>query len=167
MSILVVLELDVPTNVRILGPGLRPADPQGPVRRAHAARAHPDASGACGPLTLCGLENGDMTLGPHRTADLDQPWWPSRWHACSVCETARQGIVLLQNDGILPLAADTAAHIAVIGGYSQLGVPIGTGSSAVVPPGGYAAVIPVGGGGHMGVGRNVHLLPSSPVAAKR
>ncbi|WP_371495071.1 hypothetical protein OG871_07015 [Kitasatospora sp. NBC_00374] len=92
MSILVVLELDVPTNVRILGPGLRPADPQGPVRRAHAARAHPDASGACGPLTLCGLETGDMTLGPHRTADLDQPWWPSRWHACSVCETARQGI---------------------------------------------------------------------------
>ncbi|MFJ1705592.1 hypothetical protein [Kitasatospora sp. NPDC088346] len=92
MSILVVLELDVPTNVRILGPGHRPADPQGPVRRAHAARADPDASGACGPLTLCGLETGDMTLGPHRSADLDEPWWPSRWHACSVCETARRDI---------------------------------------------------------------------------
>ena len=52
----------------------------------------------------------------------------------------------------------------MIGGYSQLGVPIGTGSSAVVPPGGYAAVIPVGGGGAMGVGRNLYLLPSSPLA---
>ena len=42
---------------------------------------------------------------------------------------------LLENDGVLPLAADDAARIAVIGGYSQLGVPVGTGSSAVVPPG--------------------------------
>ena len=41
---------------------------------------------------------------------------------------------------MLPLATDTAARIAVIGGYAQLGVPVGTGSSAVTPPGGYAAV---------------------------
>ena len=56
-------------------------------------------------------------------------------------KTARQGIVLLKNDGVLPLAAETTARIAVIGGHAQVGVPVGTGSSAVVPPGGYAAVI--------------------------
>ncbi|GAB4950633.1 hypothetical protein MAHJHV50_49560 [Mycobacterium avium subsp. hominissuis] len=31
------------------------------------------------------------------------------------------------------------ARIAVIGGYAQLGVPAGFGSSTVVPAGGYAA----------------------------
>jgi beta-glucosidase len=75
---------------------------------------------------------------------------------------ARQGIVLLKNDGVLPLAADSAARIAVIGGYSQLGVPVGTGSSAVVPPGGFAAEIAIGGPGIMGSARNLYLLPSSP-----
>ena len=50
-------------------------------------------------------------------------------------ETARQGIVLLANDGVLPLDAE---RIAVIGGHAQVGVPAGTGSSAVAPPGGYA-----------------------------
>jgi beta-glucosidase len=79
-------------------------------------------------------------------------------------ETARQGVVLLDNDGILPLAADTTARIAVIGGFAQLGVPVGTGSSAVTPPGGFAAVIPIGGPGLMGASRNLYLLPSSPEA---
>ena len=65
-------------------------------------------------------------------------------------ETARRGIVLLKNDGVLPLATDTTARIAVIGGFAQLGVPAGTGSSAVTPPGGFAAVIPIGGPGIMG-----------------
>jgi beta-glucosidase len=77
---------------------------------------------------------------------------------------ARQGIVLLKNDGVLPLAAGSAARIAVIGGYSQLGVPVGTGSSAVVPPGGFAAEIAIGGPGIMGSARNLYLLPSSPEA---
>ena len=77
-------------------------------------------------------------------------------------EAARQGIVLLKNDGLLPLAADKVMRIAVIGGHAQEGVPTGTGSSAVVPPGGYAAVIKIGGPGVM---RNLYLLPSSPIAA--
>lgn len=79
-------------------------------------------------------------------------------------DVARQGIVLLKNDGILPLAADTTARIAVIGGYAQLGVPTGAGSSAVLPPGGYAEVVRVGGSGIMAGGRNLYLLPSSPLA---
>jgi beta-glucosidase len=77
-------------------------------------------------------------------------------------ETARQGIVLLRNDGVLPLSADTTARIAVIGGHAQEGVPTGTGSSAVAPVGGYAAVIKIGGPGITGPGRNLRLLPSSP-----
>jgi beta-glucosidase len=35
-------------------------------------------------------------------------------------ETARQGIVLLKNESALPLAPDTPARIAVIGGHAQV-----------------------------------------------
>ena len=83
-------------------------------------------------------------------------------HRAIALDTARQGIVLLENDGILPLAA---GRIAVIGGYAQLGVPCGTGSSAVVPPGGFAAEIAIGGPGIMGDFRKLFLHPSSPLAA--
>ena len=78
-------------------------------------------------------------------------------------EVARQGVVLLKNDGILPLPTDSELRIAVIGGHAQTGVPTGCGSSAVVPPGGYAEVIRIGGPGLMGLGRNLYLLPSVPV----
>jgi hypothetical protein len=72
-------------------------------------------------------------------------------------------VVLLKNDGILPLASDTTARIAVIGGHAQLGWPVGFGSSAVVPPGGYATRSAIGGPGPMGALRNVNLLPSAPL----
>ncbi len=78
-------------------------------------------------------------------------------------EGARQGIVLLKNDGALPLSAETKAKIVVIGGHAQIGVPAGTGSSAVEPPGGFAEVIHVGGPGFMGVTRNLYLSPSPPL----
>jgi beta-glucosidase len=78
-------------------------------------------------------------------------------------EIARQGIVLLKNDGVLPLATDKPLKIAVIGGHALEGVPTGTGSSAVLPPDGYAAVIKIGGPGDMARWRNLYLLPSSPV----
>jgi beta-glucosidase len=84
-------------------------------------------------------------------------------HGEIALETARQGIVLLKNDDILPIASDSTAHIAVIGGHAHVGVPTGCGSSAVVPPGGYAAVIKIGGPGVMGVARNLYLLPGSPL----
>jgi beta-glucosidase len=79
-------------------------------------------------------------------------------------ETARQGIVLLKNEGALPLATDKPLKIAVIGGYAQLGVPTGTGSGAVLPVGGYAGVVQIGDAGTMGAARNLYLLPSSPLA---
>jgi beta-glucosidase len=79
-------------------------------------------------------------------------------------EAARQGIVLLKNDGALPLAADGPLKVAVIGGFAHLGVPTGTGSGAVLPVGGHAAVINLGGTGAMGGGRSLFILPSSPLA---
>ncbi len=97
-----------------------------------------------------GVDRGDATLEPDMAAHND-----------IALQIARQGIVLLQNRGALPLAPD--ARIAVIGGYAQLGVPTGCGSSAVVPPGGYAQVVPIGGPGLTGGTRNLYLLPSSPV----
>jgi beta-glucosidase len=80
-------------------------------------------------------------------------------------EIARQGIVLLKNDGTLPVATNKPLKIAVVGGYAQLGVPTGTGSAAVQPVGGYAASVNIGGAhGAMGNARNLYLLPSSPLA---
>jgi beta-glucosidase len=80
-------------------------------------------------------------------------------------ETARQGIVLLKNEGaLLPLSSDKPLKIAVIGGYGQLGVPTGTGSGAVLPVGGYAGVVQIGGAGTLGAARNLYLIPSSPLA---
>jgi beta-glucosidase len=87
---------------------------------------------------------------------------PAAHHEIAL-EAARQGIVLLENHGILPLAADTTARIAVIGGYADVGVPVGTGSSAVTPPGGYAGEVHIGGPGIMGSMRNLYLLPASPM----
>jgi beta-glucosidase len=85
-------------------------------------------------------------------------------HAEIALETARQGIVLLKNDGALPLATDTTARIAVIGGHAQVGVVTGCGSSAVTPPGGYAEVVRIGGAhAGMSAARNLYLLPSSPL----
>ena len=71
--------------------------------------------------------------------------------------------MLLKNDGALPIAAGNPKSIAVIGGHAQQGVPSGTGSGAVLPAGGYAAVIKIGGAGIMGGYRNLFLFASSPL----
>ena len=97
---------------------------------------------------------------PESAPDLDA-------HNEIALQIARQGIVLLTNRGLLPLAPESTARIAVIGGYAQLGVPAGYGSSAVVPPGGYADVIPIGGAGLEAGLRNLYLLPSSPLEELR
>jgi beta-glucosidase len=95
--------------------------------------------------------------GPAPDVDLEA-------HNEIALEAARQGIVLLKNDGVLPLAADTPLNVAVIGGHAQEGVASGTGSSAVVPVGGFAGVVKIGGAGVMGGTRNLYLFPSSPLA---
>ena len=78
-------------------------------------------------------------------------------------DIARQGIVLLKNDGALPLAADKPLKIAVIGGYAQQGVISGTGSGAVAPVGGFAGTMKIGGAGVMGRHRNLFLFAPSPL----
>ena len=80
---------------------------------------------------------------------------------------ARQGIVLLKNDGALPLPTDEPLKIAVIGGHAQQGVISGTGSGAVAPVGGFADVIEIGGAGVMGTLRNLFLLRPSPLRKLR
>lgn len=80
---------------------------------------------------------------------------------------ARQGTVLLANRGALPVAPESGLRIAVIGGYAHLGVPAGYGSSTVVPQGGYAGVVPIGGSGLEAGLRNLYLLPSSPLQELR
>ncbi|HEY0872317.1 MAG TPA: fibronectin type III-like domain-contianing protein, partial [Vicinamibacterales bacterium] len=70
-------------------------------------------------------------------------------------DIARQGIVLLKNDGALPLATDKPLKVAVIGGYAQQGVISGTGSGAVAPVGGFAGQMKIGGAGVMGRHRNM------------
>ena len=99
-----------------------------------------------------GVDRGEVAPAPDMAA-----------HNEIALRIARQGIVLLTNRGLLPLAPESTARIAVIGGYANVGVPAGYGSSAVVPPGGYAAVIPVGGLGLEAGLRKLHLLPSSPL----
>ena len=82
-------------------------------------------------------------------------------------EGARQGIVLLKNDGVLPLSTEEPLQVAVIGGHAQQGVISGTGSGAVAPVGGFAATIKIGGAGVMGKHRNLFLFPPSPLEALR
>jgi beta-glucosidase len=89
-----------------------------------------------------------------------------RAHAALARRSAAEGMVLLKNDGILPLA-NAATRILVVGGYADAGVMSGFGSSQVTPKGGHAAVIPVGGRNGLGQLARQHLLPSSPLRALR
>jgi len=72
---------------------------------------------------------------------IDEPVRPApidfKAHADVTQAGAEGGIVLLKNEGVLPLAAG-AKSIAVIGGHADRGVLTGGGSAQVYPPGGNA-----------------------------
>src|SRR4029450_7729691 len=88
-------------------------------------------------------------------------------HNAAALETAREGIVLLKNDGALPLAP-TLKPLAVIGGLANVGVMGGGGgSSQVIPPGGFALTIPLGGVGLLGGIRNERFIAPGPVDSLR
>ncbi len=55
----------------------------------------------------------------------------------------REGAVLLRNEGLLPLSAETR-KLVVIGAHADRGVPSGGGSSQVAPRGGIAFKQPIG-----------------------
>jgi beta-glucosidase len=80
--------------------------------------------------------------------------------------TAEEGIVLLKNDGALPLAS-TIRRIVVIGGHADVGVLSGGGSSQVVPVGGPALTVkmPDNSDNPMAQFRFAVYDPSSPLAA--
>jgi len=92
-------------------------------------------------------------------------------HAAIAQAQAEEGIVLLKNDGILPLARG-AKRIAVIGAHAEAGVPSGMGSSQVTAPYRESPLLPVravpmGGEGQMAMWANVIFHPSPPLAAIR
>ncbi len=64
-------------------------------------------------------------------------------HAAVALDAAQRGIVVLKNNGVLPLSP-AIRRIAVIGGYADAGVLSGGGSSQVSPVGG-PFIVPFGG----------------------
>ena len=98
--------------------------------------------------------------GPQEKPDLEA-------HLNSVIEVARQGTVLLKNDGILPIRPDVKS-IAVIGAFSHLGmVSGGYGSSLTDPVGGFALNVPLGGTNKLGPARRLAITGPSPVSELR
>ena len=101
-------------------------------------------------------------------ADWPRPAQPqpidTKAHAQIARDVAVEGIVLLKNEGVLPIATSTRS-IVVIGGFADIGVMSGAGSSQVNPVGGAAAIIPVGGPGLLGSFARQLIVPSSPLKA--
>ncbi len=85
----------------------------------------------------------------------------ARGEAAARAEAAA-GTVLLKNNAILPLLK-TAKRIAVIGGYANIGVMSGGGSSQVAPQSGPALAVPTQGDG--GEWMAQVLMPGAPVKA--
>lgn len=86
-------------------------------------------------------------------------------HASVALQIARQGIVLLKNDGALLPLSSAVHRIAVIGGYANVGVLSGGGSAQVIPSNGTPIRIPLGGTGQMAALRTELLDPSAPLSA--
>ena len=86
-------------------------------------------------------------------------------HAKISEDVAKQGIVLLRNEGnVLPLAKD-AKRIAVIGGYASVGVLSGGGSSQVEGDGGPAVTVSLGAEGPLAGFMSQAYQRSSPLKA--
>lgn len=89
-------------------------------------------------------------------------------HAQLVREVAAQGIVLLRNRGDLLPLSNTTKRILVVGGYADLGVLSGGGSSQVYEPDtDWRSAIRVGGEGRVGARRNMVFHSSAPLTAIR
>ncbi|MCI4589558.1 glycoside hydrolase family 3 C-terminal domain-containing protein [Sphingobium sp. BYY-5] len=99
--------------------------------------------------------------GPYQPKPIDYPA-----HAAVALDAARGGIVLLKNDGVLPLAA-TARNILIVGGNADFGVLSGAGSSQVTPSNGTPRIIENGGEGLMALFNRQLYMPSSPLKALR
>jgi beta-glucosidase len=96
-------------------------------------------------------------LADERGASETADFAASDWAALAI---AREGTILLRNQGLLPLPADTR-RLVVIGAHADRGVPSGGGSSQVIPRGGIAA--------KEQIGKNQAMIfdPGSPLEAIR
>lgn len=103
----------------------------------------------------------DQWKGPQGTPDLAA-------HRALALEIARQGTVLLKNEGILPLTPHGKKTIAVIGGYGNLGTVLGGGGSSLMQPtGGTALDFQFGGEGPLARLFELKLIAPGPVDAIR
>jgi beta-glucosidase len=95
---------------------------------------------------------------PASTGEIDyEPHW------AEAQTVAEQSLVVLRNEhGTLPLSRELE-RIAVIGGYADLGVMSGAGSSQVTAAGGPSEVVPMGGDGPIVAWRKIMLHPSAPL----
>ncbi|MGD9537317.1 MAG: beta-glucosidase [Alphaproteobacteria bacterium] len=106
------------------------------------------------------LVDADAWSGPQPQPDLDA-------HLASAVKVAEQGIVLLKNDGVLPIRPDVKT-IAVIGGHADKGMVSGGGGSSLTDPlGGFALDVPLGGHGIFAVLRRLAVTGPSPVSELR
>jgi beta-glucosidase len=101
----------------------------------------------------------DRWKGPQGTPDL------AAHHALAL-EVARQGTVLVKNDGILPLTPSGRKTIAVIGGFGNLGTVLGGGGSSLMQPtGGTTLDVQLGGEGPLAGLFALRLIAPGPVEA--
>jgi beta-glucosidase len=99
----------------------------------------------------------DQWSGPQAQPDLAA-------HLASAVEVARQGIVLLKNEGVLPIRPDVRT-IAVIGGHADKGMISGGGGSSLTDPiGGFALDLRLGGHGIFAGLRRLTVTGPSPMA---
>jgi beta-glucosidase len=83
-------------------------------------------------------------------------------HAAIARRVANAGIVLLKNDGVLPLT-NGRREILIVGRFADRGVWSGGGSSQVIPVGGPAARMPYGGSPFLRISGFQVIIPSSPL----
>ena len=106
------------------------------------------------------MTGADTWSGPQPRPDIEA-------HLASALEVARQGIVLLKNEGVLPIKPDVKT-IAVIGGHADKGMVSGGGGSSLTDPiGGFALDVPLGGQGIFAGLRRLAMTGPSPLAELR
>jgi beta-glucosidase len=134
---------------RYYSDGLRAALAAGEVTAAHVRTM---AHRILRSMAASGLLDHPVELGtPNLAAD-----------AAAALEVARTGIVLLRNDGLLPLAR--GLKVVVIGGHADVGVLSGGGSSQVIPKGSARFEAPAGSPWFV---RHIVYHPDPPLAALR